>query len=94
MGCLEGAKGLPPMTASRMRSLKVPMPHPARFSCVALRPLRLEDTCGAVLLENGEEQNEGRSSDNSSRQPIDAHIGKLSRTRLDVHELKQAPNDV
>ena len=42
---LEGAKGLPPMTASRRRSLKVPMPVPAMFSCVALRPRWLKATC-------------------------------------------------
>ena len=42
---LDGAKGLPPITASRRRSLKVPMPVPAMFSCVAFRPRWLAATC-------------------------------------------------
>jgi hypothetical protein len=43
--CLEGAKGLPPSTASRSRSLKDAMPVPARLSWLALRPRWLPVTC-------------------------------------------------
>ncbi len=45
---LEGAKGLPPRMASRRRSLKVPMPVPARLSWLALRPRWLPVTYGCT----------------------------------------------
>lgn len=44
---LEGAKGLPPSTASRSRSLKDAMPVPARLSWLALRPRWFPVTCAS-----------------------------------------------
>ena len=45
--CLEGAKGLPPSTVSRSRSLKEAIPVPARLSWLALRPRWLPVTCAS-----------------------------------------------